>query len=69
MVTADHPDQRLFRWHDWQVFHTVLTRNLGGPFENDNVLAKIAQEALRRALKVGAFCSTYSQTFLQVTLQ
>lgn len=33
------------------VYHSVLTRNLGGPFEDDKVLAKTALTTLRQALK------------------
>ena len=35
-----------------QVFHSVLTRNLGGPSENDKLLWTVALDTLKLALKV-----------------
>ena len=35
-----------------QVFHSVLTRNLGGPSDNDKLLWTVALDTLKEALKV-----------------
>lgn len=44
-----------------QVFHSVLTRNLGGPFEKDKLLWTVALDTLKQALKVVMHAASWSK--------